>query len=70
VDHEPNGTFRMPSLVPKTNGMVMNGLINVIVYTNDILLYSKNHFEHREQLEKLLNRLRNAGPKVILAKCE
>jgi hypothetical protein len=30
----------------------------------------KNHFEHREQLEKLFYRLRNAGLRVNLSKCE
>jgi hypothetical protein len=50
--------------------MAMKGLVNVIVYNDDVLLHSRNYIEHREQLEKLFYRLRNAGLKVILAKCE
>ena len=48
----------------------MKGLINVIVYIDDFLLHSKTHTEHREQLEVLFNRLRTAGLKVNLGKCE
>jgi hypothetical protein len=46
--------------------IAMNDLINVM----NILLHSRNQFEHRQQLEKLFIRLRNAGLKVSLAKCE
>ncbi len=48
----------------------MKGLVNVIVNINDILLHSKNHFDHKQQLEKLFKRLRNANLKVNLSKCE
>ena len=48
----------------------MHGLINVIVYIDDILLHSKSHAEHRAQLAKLFNRLRNTNLKVNLKKCE
>jgi hypothetical protein len=37
---------------------------------DDIILHSRNQFEHREQLEKLFIRLRNRGLKVNLAKCD
>ena len=48
----------------------MKGLINVIVYIDDLLLHSKSHADHKEQLEQLFNRLRSAGLKVNLSKCE
>jgi hypothetical protein len=35
--------------------MAKKGLVNVIVYIDDLLLHSRNHFEPREQLEKLLD---------------
>jgi hypothetical protein len=50
--------------------MAMKGQVNVFVYINDILLHSRNHFDHKQQLEKLLIRIRNAGLKVNLSKCE
>jgi hypothetical protein len=33
--------------------MAMKGQVNVIVYIDDILLHSRNHFDHKQQLEKL-----------------
>ena len=48
----------------------MHGLIYVIVYIDDILLYSKSHAQLRVQLAKLFNRLRNTNLKVTLKKCE
>ena len=50
--------------------MATKGLINVIMFIDDILLHSRNHFEHGEQLEKSYYRLRDAGLKVNLSKCE
>ena len=48
----------------------MKGLVNVIVYIDDLLLHSKTHQEHRQQLAALFARLRNANLKVNLKKCE
>ena len=48
----------------------MQGLVNVIVYIDDLLLYSKTHQEHRQQLELLFNRLRNTNFKANLPKCK
>jgi hypothetical protein len=50
--------------------MAMEGLVNVNVYKGDILLYSRNHFDHKQQVEKLFLGLRNTGLKVNLSKCE
>ena len=50
--------------------LAMKVLVNVIVYMDDLLLHSKSHTEHTEQLELLFNRLRAAGLKVNLSKCE
>jgi hypothetical protein len=46
----------------------MKGLVNGIIYIDDILLHSKTHQEHRAQLEKLFNRLRNTYLKANLKK--
>ncbi len=50
--------------------MALKGPNNVILNIDDILLHSKHHLEHREQLERLLYRLRDAKLKVNLSKCE
>jgi hypothetical protein len=66
----PMGLLGCPASFQRLVEMAMKGLVNVIVYIDDILLHSKNHFEHREQLEKLFCRLRDAGLKVNLSKCK
>jgi hypothetical protein len=50
--------------------MAMKGLVNVIVYINNILKHFRNHFDHKQQLEKLFTRPRNTNLKVNLEKCE
>jgi hypothetical protein len=60
----------MSSFFSKLVKMAMSGLINVIVYIDDILLDSRNLLELKEQFNKFFNRLRNAGLKVNLSKCE
>ena len=66
----PMGLLGCPASFQRLVEMAMKGLINVIVYIDDLLLHSKTHTEHREQLELLFNRLRAAGLKVNLSKCE
>ena len=66
----PMGLLGCPASFQRLVELAMTGMINVIVYIDDLLLHSKSHDEHREQLDKLFNRLRTAGLKVNLAKCE
>ena len=66
----PMGLLGCPASFQRLVEMAMQGLINVIVYIDDILLHSKTHLEHRKQLDNLFNRLRNANLKVNLSKCE
>jgi hypothetical protein len=40
------------------------------VYIDDLLVHSKTHAEHQDQMEKLFCRLRNTGLKANLKKCE
>jgi hypothetical protein len=42
----------------------------VVVYFDDILVYSKSHADHRKHLQKVLARLRQHNLKAKLAKCE
>ena len=66
----PMGLLGCPASFQRLVELAMKGLINVIVYIDDLLLHSKSHNEHREQLEVLFNRLRTAGLKVNLDKCK
>jgi hypothetical protein len=42
----------------------------VVVFINDILLYSQNEQEHKEHLSKVLQRLRDCQLYAKLSKCE
>ncbi len=60
----PMRLLRCPASFQKLVEMAMKGLISVIVYIDKILLHSRNHFEHREQFEKLFTRLRNTKHRI------
>jgi hypothetical protein len=66
----PMGLLGYPASFLRLLEMAMKGLVNVIVYIDNILLHLKNHFEHQEQLEKKFCGLRDAGIKVNLSKCQ
>jgi hypothetical protein len=66
----PMGLLGCPTSFQRLVEMAMKALVNVIEYIDDILLHFRNHFDHKQQLEKLFNRLRNANLKVNLSKCE
>ena len=66
----PMGLLSYPASFQRLVELAIKGLVNVIMYIDDLLLHSKLHTEHREQLELLFNRLRAAGLKVNLSKCE
>ena len=42
----------------------------VVVYLNDILIYSQIMFEHRKHVRKMLQKLRNVDIQVDIDKCE
>jgi transposase InsO family protein len=66
----PMGLLGCPASFQRLVELAMKGLVNVIVYIDDLLLHSKTHKEHRTQLAALFARLRNANLKVNLKKCE
>ena len=66
----PMGLLGCPASFQRLVELAMKGLVNVIVYIDDLLLHSKTHQEHRNQLVALFARLRNANLKVNLKKCE
>jgi hypothetical protein len=63
------GLKSSPSNFQRLVEMTMRGLNNVIVYIDDLILHSKTHEEHREDLQRLFDRLRTAGLKANLRKC-
>jgi hypothetical protein len=66
----PMGLLGCPASLQRLVELDMKGLVNLIVYIDNILLHSKTHHEHKAQLEKLFHRLRNTNLKVNLKKCE
>ena len=49
---------------------VLQGLPDVFVYLDDILIFSKNQADHMKVLEELFQRLSKAGLTIALDKCE
>ena len=78
----PNGHFefkRMPfglAAAPISFSRMMNTLLsdllgkNVYAYLDDVIIYNKDPDSHFETLEKVLSRLKSAGLKAKLTKCE
>ena len=58
------GLLGCPASFQRLVKLALQGLVNVIVYIDDLMLHSKTHPEHRKELELLLNRLRNINLKV------
>jgi hypothetical protein len=48
------GLFGCPASFQRLVELAMRGLLNVMVYIDDLLVHSKNHAEHKEQLEKTI----------------
>ncbi len=67
----PFGVCNGPSTFQRLMQAVMSDLIFqvLIVYLDDILLFSKTFEEHLERLEMVLKRLAETGLKVKLGKC-
>jgi hypothetical protein len=47
----PIGLLGCPARFQRLVELAMGGLINVIIYMDDLVLHSKNHAEQQEQLE-------------------
>ena len=66
----PMGLLGCPASFQRLVEAAMKGIDNVIVYIDDLLLHTATHAHHRQQLQKLFDRLRQSGLKVNLKKCE
>ncbi|XP_051156206.1 uncharacterized protein LOC127278513 [Leptopilina boulardi] len=67
----PFGLKNSPSTFQRMMDRVLSGLqgIELFVYMDDIVIYAKSLKEHKEKLEKLLRRLKNAGLVLQPDKC-
>ena len=65
----PMGLLGCPASFQRLVEAVVHGIRNIIVYIDDLLVHSKTHVEHRQQLTELFIRLRAHGLKANLKKC-
>lgn len=66
----PFGLTGAPGSFVRLMQTVLNGISNVVVYGDDILIFSNSISEHSEHLRSVLSRLREAGLVVNAGKCQ
>ena len=66
----PFGLTSAPLTFVRLMFEILGNLKNVSVYLDDVIIFSKDIKSHFETLEIVLQRLRNAGLKINLAKCK
>ena len=64
------GLTGAPGTFVRLMSRVLQGLDNVIVFGDDVLIYSLNFDDHAKHLRAVLNRLREAGLVVNMKKCQ
>ena len=67
----PFGLATSPSIYQSYMSKILGDLLGVVAYCyiDDIILYSRNHEEHLESIEKILERLNKAKLTLRLEKC-
>ncbi len=65
----PMGLLGCPASFQRLMETVVNGLTNVIVYIDDLLIHSATHQEHITALDEVLQRLVQYNIKINLQKC-
>ena len=65
----PFGVASAPGIFQRTMDSLMQGLPGVVCYLDDILVTGKTNEEHRDNLEKVLQRLEEAGVRLKKEKC-
>ena len=67
----PFGLTNAPATFQRLMNEILEGTLGkgIIVYLDDINIYSKTFEEHLEKLEEVLKRLKIAGLKIKLSKC-
>ena len=67
--HLPFGVSSAPAIFQRMMEGLLQGIINVSVYLDDILIAGKMEQDHLTILEKILSRLQNAGIRLKHSKC-
>ncbi len=65
----PMGLLRCPASFQRLMEKLMNGIENVIVYKDDLLIHSKTHDHHLLVLDIVMTRLSENNMKINIAKC-
>ena len=65
----PMGLLGCPASFQRLMETVVSGLLNIIVYIDDLLAHACSHEEHLLQIDQLLHRLITHGIKINLQKC-
>ena len=66
----PFGLSQAPAYFQLLISMVLEGLDFAIGYLDDIIIFSKTEEEHLKHVETIFERLKSAGLKLKLSKCE
>lgn len=66
----PIGIASAPAIFQKIMETTLAGIEGVLVYLDEITVTGPDDFTHLRRLEKVLNRLRDAGFKLKREKCE
>jgi len=66
----PFGLTNAPSVFMSQMNQTLKGLPNVVVYLDDVLIYSKDEVEHLQHLQSVLQRLKDRQFYVKLSKCD
>ena len=67
--HLPFGVSSAPAIFQRMMEVLLQGILNVSVYLDDILIAGKMEQDHLTILEKILSRLQNAGIRLKHSKC-
>ena len=66
----PFGITSAPEIFQRRMTEILDGLDGVETIIDDVLIYGRTQSEHDERLERVLNRIRDAGIKLNRDKCE